>query len=85
MIDFLSSVCVCLKPANRHAGQNYQIKINVYFDTFSKGVLHLWHTARNEAFAIGGKGRLITSLYLHNFNLNYGTSCPIPWFSVIPF
>ena len=27
---------------------------------------HLWHTARNEAIAIGGKGRLITSLYLQN-------------------
>ena len=25
---------------------------------------HRWHTARNEAIAIGGMGRLITSLYL---------------------
>ena len=32
----------------------------------SGGVQHLWHTARNEAIAIGGKGRLITSLYLRN-------------------
>ena len=31
-----------------------------------RGVQHLWHTARNEAIAIGGKGRLITSLYLQN-------------------
>jgi hypothetical protein len=32
----------------------------------SRGAQHLWHTARNEAIAIGGKGRLIASLYLRN-------------------
>ena len=46
----------------------------------SRGVQHLWHTARNEAIAIGGKGRLITSLYLQKSVWNCWTSCPIPWF-----
>ena len=41
-----------------------------------RGVQHLWHTARNEAIAIGGKGRLITSLYLQKLVLNCWTSCP---------
>ena len=46
---------------------------------------HLWHTARNELIAIGGKGRLITSLYLQYFSLNCWTMCPVSWFYTFSF
>ena len=44
------------------------------------GILHA-----TKLLPIGGKGKLITSLHLHNFSLNCWTSCPIPWFWLISF
>ena len=49
---------VGVKPASCHAGKNY--KASNYFVTFSRA--HLWHTAHNEAIAIGVRGRPTTSV-----------------------
>ena len=50
--DAYISVCVCT-PVTKES-----------FESFCRGVQHLWHTARNEAIAKGGKGGLIILLYL---------------------
>ena len=79
-----SCVCVC-EARSSSCGQESPNPNQWLFWYIQRGVQHLWHTARTEAVAIGETGRLITTLYLHNFHLTCWTSCPSPLFCIISF